>query len=72
MLSLGEAKSWPLPLATEGCAKKVRVTPIAKNCISSSSNLTEIINILKLVIEPTLRQENKNASLEGEHMKKDN
>ena len=48
VLSLREAKSWPMPLATENCAKKVRVTPRTKNCIPSSSNLTKIINVLKI------------------------
>ena len=59
-------------LEPENCAKKVQVTPRIKNSIPSSCNLTGIINILKLVIEPTLRQESKNAPLEGEHMKKAN
>ena len=54
-------KSWPMPLATENCAKKVRVTPRTKNCIPSLSNLIGIINVLKLVIEPTLDQESKKA-----------
>ena len=71
MLSLRGAKSWPMSLAMENCAKKVRVTPRTKNCIPSSSNLTGIINVLKLVIEPTLDQESKKAPLEGEHMKKE-
>ena len=69
MLSLRGAKSWPMPLAMENCAKKVRVTPRTKNCILSSSNLTGIINILKLAIESTLDQESKEAPLKGEYFK---
>ena len=56
---LEKQKSWPMLLAMESCAKKVRVTPRTKNCIPSSSNLIRIINVLKLVIEPTLDQESK-------------
>ena len=59
-----------MPLATENCAKKVRVTLRTKNCIPSLSNLTEIINALKLAIESTLDQESKEALLEGEYFKK--
>ena len=66
------AKSWPMPLAMESCAKKVRVTPRTKNCIPSSSNLTGIINVLKLATESTLNQESKEAPLEGEYFKKKN
>ena len=72
MLSLRGAKSWPMHLAMENCAKKVRVTPRTKNCIPSSSNLTGIINVLKLVIESTLDQEIHQASLEGGYFKKEN
>jgi len=72
VLLLQGAKSWPMPLATENCAKKVRVTPRTKNCIPSSSNLTGIINVLKLAIESTLDQESKEALLEGEYFKKKN
>ena len=72
MLTLRGAKSWPMTLAIENCAKKVRVTPRTKNCIPSLSNLTKIINILKLAIESTLDQESKEAPLEGEHFKKKN
>ena len=61
-----------MPLATESCANKVWVTPRTKNCILSSSNLTGIINILKLAIESTLEQESKEAPLEGEYFKKKN
>ena len=32
-------------LANESCAKKVQVTPRINNCIPSSSNLTEVINV---------------------------
>ena len=45
---LEKQKSWPMPLAKENCAKKVRVTPRIKNCIPSSSYLTGIINVLKI------------------------
>ena len=45
---LEKQKSWPMPLAMESCAKKVQVTPRTKNCIPSSSNLTRIINVLKI------------------------
>ena len=41
VLSLRGAQSCSMPLATENCAKKVRVTPRIKNGISSSSNLTK-------------------------------
>ena len=51
---LEKQKSLPMPLAAENCAKKVRVTPKTKNCIPCSSHLTRIINVLKLVTEPTL------------------
>ena len=61
-----------MPLAMENYAKTVRVTPRTKNCILSSSNLVGIINVLKLVIESTLDQESKKASLEGEYFKKEN
>ena len=61
-----------MPLATENCAKKVQVTPRTKNCIPSSSNLTGIINVLKLVIESTLDQEIRKAMLEDEYIKKEN
>ena len=37
-----------MPLTTDNCANKVRVTPRTKNCILSSSNLVEIINVLKI------------------------
>ena len=50
-----------MPLAMENYAKKVRVTPMTKNCNPSSSNLIGIIIVLKLVIEPTLDQESKKA-----------
>ena len=63
-----------MPLAMENCAKKVRVTPRTKNGIPSLSNLTWayiVINVLKLVIEPTLDQESKKALLEGEYFKKE-
>ena len=68
---MDKQKSRPMPLAMESHAKKVWVTPMTKNCIISSSNLVGIINVLKLVIEPTLDQESKKAPLEGEHMKKE-
>ena len=61
-----------MPLSTESHAKKVRVTPRTKNCIPSSSNLTGIINVLKLAKESTLDQESKEAPLEGEYFKKKN
>ena len=61
-----------MPLAMGSCAKKVRVTPRIKNCIPSSSNLTGIINVLKLATESTLNQESKEAPLEGEYFKKKN
>ena len=70
MLSLRGAKSWPMPLAKENCAKKVRVTPRTKNCIPSSRNLTGIINVLKIVEESLSDQESEKAPLEGEHRKK--
>ena len=64
-----------MPLAKESYAKKIRVTPRTKNYIQGSSNLTWayiVINVLKLVIEPTLDQESKKAPLEGEYFKKEN
>ena len=61
-----------MPLAMKNCAKKVWVTPRTKNYIPSLSNLTEIINALKLAIESTLDQESKEALLEGEYFKKRN
>ena len=45
---LGKKKSLPMPLAKERLAKKIWTTPRTKNCISSSSNLTGIINVLKI------------------------
>ena len=45
---LEKQKSWPMPLAMENCAKNVWVTPRTKNGIPSSSNLTGIINVLKI------------------------
>ena len=72
MLSLGEAKVMTDALSNGSGAKKVRMTPRIKNCIPSSSNLTKIINVLKLAIESTLDQESKEAPLEGEYFKKKN
>ena len=66
---LGKQKSWSMPLATENHAKKVRVTPRTKNCISGSSNLTRINK--RLVVESSSDQEIHQAPLEGEHMKKE-
>jgi len=63
-----------MPLAKEGYANKIRKTPWTKNCVWELSNLTSayiVINVLKLVIEPTLDQESKEAPLEGEHIKKE-
>ena len=37
-----------MPLAMENHAKKVRVTLRTKNCVPKSSNLTEIVNVLKI------------------------
>ena len=45
---LEKQKSRPMPLAMENCAKKVQVTPRTKNCIPSLSNLTGIVNVLKV------------------------
>jgi len=45
---LEKQKSWPMPLATENYAKKVRVTPRIKSYIPSSSNLARNINVLKI------------------------
>ena len=59
-----------MPLAMENCAKKVRVAPRIKSCIPSSSNLTGIINVLKIGVDSLLDQEDKEALLKGEHMKK--
>ena len=64
-----------MPLATESYAKKIRTTPWIKNCVWELSNLTRayiVINVLKLVIEPTLDQESKKALLEGGYFKKEN
>ena len=49
-------KLLPMPLAKESYAKKIRMTPWIKNCVWELSNLTWayiVINVLKLVIEPT-------------------
>ena len=62
-----------MPLAKESYANKIRTTPWTKNCVWELSNLTSayiVINVLKLVIEPTLDQESKEAPLEGEYFKK--
>ena len=45
---LEKQKSWPMALAMENCAKKVQVTPRTKNFIPSLSNLTGIVNVLKV------------------------
>ena len=44
---LEKQKSWPMLLAMESCAKKVRVTPRIKSGIPRSSNLVGNINVLK-------------------------
>ena len=67
-------KSLSMSLARGSYAKKIETTPWTKNCVWELSNLTWayiVINVLKLVIEPTLDQESKKAPLEGEHMKKE-
>ena len=61
-----------MPTAMESYAKKIWTTPRTKNGIPSSSNLTGIINVLKLTIESTLDQESKEASLEGGYFKEEN
>ena len=61
-----------MPLGTENCAKKVRVTPRTINCILSLSNLTEIINVLKKVVNSPSDQEIRKVLLEGEYFKKKN
>jgi hypothetical protein len=61
-------------LAKESYAKKIQTTPWTKNCVWELSNLTwayVFINDLKLVTKPTLDQGSKEATLEGEHMKKE-
>ena len=63
-----------MPLAKDWLAKKTWMTPWTYNCVWELNNLTWayiVINVLKLVIEPTLDQESKKAPLEGEHMKKE-
>ena len=68
---LEKQKSWPMTLAMENCAKKVQVTPRTKNCIPSSSNLTGIINVLKLTIESILDQESEKNLLEVDTLKRE-
>ena len=64
--------SWPMLLAMENCAKKVRVTPSIKNYILSLCNLTETINILRIGGRIPSDQEIRLASLEGGYFKKEN
>ena len=59
-----------MSLATSNYAKKVRVTPRTKNCIPSLSNLTKIINVLKIGSRIPSDQEIRQASLEGGYLRK--
>ena len=61
-----------MPLAMESCAKKVWVTPRTKNCIPSLSNLTRIINVLKIGSTILSDQEIHQVSLEGGYFRKEN
>ena len=72
MLSLRGAKSWPMPLATENCAKKVRVIPRTKNCIPSSSNLTRILNVLKFGSRISFWPRDSSGFIGREYFKKKN
>ena len=59
-----------MPLAMKNHAKKVQVIPRTKNCIPSLSNLTRIINVLKIGGRISFWQEVRQASSKGGYFKK--